>query len=207
MNVYSLSSNRFTLINWKVFRYSIQISSSVLQDTSTVSREETSCAKSKESGTLLFFFFQMFSKCFQLSFCPVCPPKPSQATNTLHFNLVFWVYSLKKTFLQDYIHSWLEHSHLAFLWGVYLNLFPQCSFPLFLSISLNCLLCTLWLEGIQSMQKCNHSVSLTTSLSSFWRSCNNVSKINHPDLLHDIIRWSKSYWNVSCRVANLQNIQ
>lgn len=82
-----------------------------------------------------FFFFQMFSKCFQLPFFPV-GVRQSQAANSIHFNLVFGVYSLKKTFLQDYIHSWLERSHLAFLWGVYLNLFPRCFFPLFLSISL-----------------------------------------------------------------------
>lgn len=41
-----------------------------------------------------FFFSQMFSKCFQLSFCPDCVYQ-SQATNTLHFNFVFWAYSLK----------------------------------------------------------------------------------------------------------------
>lgn len=40
------------------------------------------------------FYSQMFSECFQLSFGPDCIYQ-SQATNTLHFNLVFCAYSLK----------------------------------------------------------------------------------------------------------------
>ena len=74
----------------------------------------------KIKGIRLFFLFlaQMFSKCLQLPFCPDCVSQ-SQATNPLHFNLVFWVYSLKLTFflffsfffLQDYIHSWPKCSH------------------------------------------------------------------------------------------------
>lgn len=141
----------------------------MLHDTLKASREETSCAKSEESGSLLLlllFFFPDAFKLFSTTFLPcLFPPKPSHKYTS--FQLSFLGLFIKKLFLQDYIHSWLEHSHLAFLWGVYLNLFPQCFFPLFPSISLNCLLCTLWLEGIQSMQKCNHRVSLTTSLSLF----------------------------------------
>lgn len=80
----------------------------------------------------------MFSECLQLPFCHDCFCQ-GQATNRIHFNLVFLVSFIKINFLLAYMHSWLEDPHLAFLSSVYLNVFPQYFLLLFLSIALNCL--------------------------------------------------------------------
>lgn len=62
-----LNSPRFILISWKVLRYSFQIASAMLQDTSAASRKGNIMCKIKRIRHSFFFPPQMFSKCFYLS--------------------------------------------------------------------------------------------------------------------------------------------
>lgn len=121
---------------------------------------------------------------FSTTFLPwLCPPKPSHKYTSFQFSFLGLFIKIA-LFFHKITFTLGSSSPIWRSLGVFIQIsFHNTFFPLFLSISLNCLLCTLWLEGIQSMQNCNHSVSLTTSLSPFWRSHNNVGKINHPELL------------------------
>lgn len=116
----SLSSNRVISISWKIFAHGVEFLHLCQISAPT---EKISCAKSKESDSLLFSvgLYPDGSKMFSAIFPPwLCQPMPSHKYTS--FQLTFLGLFIKiEPFVQDYTHSWLQCCHLAFLWGVYLN--------------------------------------------------------------------------------------
>lgn len=116
----NLSSNRFISISWKIFIHSVRFLHLCRISAST---EKISCAKSKESDSLLFSvgLYSDVSKMFSAIFPSwLCQPVPSHKYTSFQFTFLGLFIKIDP-FVQDYTHSWLQCCHLAFLWGVYLN--------------------------------------------------------------------------------------
>lgn len=116
----SLSSNRFISISWKIFIHSVKFLHLCRISAST---EKISCAKSKESDSLLFSvgLYSDVSKMFSAIFPPwLCQPMPSHKYTSFQFTFLGLFIKIDP-FVQDYTLSWLQRCQLAFLWGVYLN--------------------------------------------------------------------------------------